>query len=102
MSKKSNTGSRSELSTAEVKSLIKQFEQKNNETEARNQELVNNAANLRSLVKKVNAEYEDDIDYEKRKGHNLDNEIKSLEKALTIALDRENNITEVAGFMSGS
>lgn len=37
MNKKSTSGARSELSTAEIKSLIKQFEQKNNEAEARNQ-----------------------------------------------------------------
>jgi hypothetical protein len=33
---------------------------------------VNTAANLRNLVKKVNAEYEEDIAFEKKKGHNLE------------------------------
>jgi len=102
MSKKSGAGGLSELSAAEIKSLIKQLEQKNNEAEARNQELVNTAANLRSLVRKVDAEYEEDIAFEKRKGQQLDSEIESLEKALAVALDRENNTGEVADFMSGS
>lgn len=59
------------------------------------------AANLRTLVKKVNDDYEDDVAFEKKKGHALDEEIKSLEAALKVAHSPDNNLSEIAEFWQG-
>jgi hypothetical protein len=53
---------------------------------------------LRSLVKKVNTDYLEDIEFEKEKGEKLNNELKSLEAALRTAMEPENNSAEVAEF----
>lgn len=49
-------------------------------------------------MKKVNADYLEDIDFEKQKGEKLNHEIKSLEAALNVAMSPDNNSSEVADF----